>query len=81
MHSSKGLEFEVVFIVDANEGIIPHKKAVLPTELEEERRLFYVAITRAKEYLYILSSKERYNKDMEPSRFIGEIIKASKNVD
>ncbi len=77
MHSSKGLEFEVVFIVDANEGIIPHKKAVLPTELEEERRLFYVAMTRAKEYLYISSAKERYNKEMEPSRFIEEIKEAA----
>lgn len=73
MHSSKGLEFELVFIVDANEGIVPHKKAVLPAEIEEERRLFYVAMTRAKEYLYIFSSKERHNKEMEASRFIDEI--------
>ncbi|MDF2537350.1 MAG: hypothetical protein K0S76_371 [Herbinix sp.] len=75
MHSSKGLEFKVVYIVDANEGITPHKKAVLEADVEEERRLFYVAMTRAKEYLYILSAKERYNKEMDCSRFIGEIIK------
>jgi len=73
MHSSKGLEFQVVFIVDANEGITPHKKAVLDADMEEERRLFYVAMTRAKEYLYILSAKERYNKIMCSSRFIDEM--------
>jgi DNA helicase II / ATP-dependent DNA helicase PcrA len=73
MHSSKGLEFQAVFIVDANEGITPHKKAVLAEDLEEERRLFYVAMTRAKEILYIFSAKERYNKVMQWSRFIDEI--------
>ncbi len=73
MHSSKGLEYQIVFIADANEGITPHKKAVLPADVEEERRLFYVAMTRAKESLYILSAKERYNKVMQWSRFIDEI--------
>ncbi len=73
MHSSKGLEFEAVFLVDANEGISPHKKAVLEEDLEEERRLFYVAMTRAMEYLYIFSARERYNKISEWSRFIDEI--------
>ena len=73
MHSSKGLEFQIVFIVDANEGITPHKKAVLDADLEEERRLFYVAMTRAKEFLHIYSAKERYNKDMKSSRFVDEI--------
>lgn len=73
MHSSKGLEFQIVFIIDANEGITPHKKAVLAADLEEERRLFYVAMTRAKELLYIYSAKERYNKVMQWSRFIDEI--------
>ncbi len=73
MHSSKGLEFEAVFIVDANEGITPHKKAVLPADLEEERRLFYVAMTRAKSLLYIFSARERYNKTVQWSRFIDEI--------
>jgi DNA helicase-2/ATP-dependent DNA helicase PcrA len=46
---------------------------VLPPDVEEERRLFYVAMTRAKDNLYILSAKERYNKVMEHSRFIDEI--------
>lgn len=73
MHSSKGLEFQVVFIADANEGITPHKKAILAADLEEERRLFYVAMTRAKEYLYIFSAKERYNKVLQSSRFLDEI--------
>lgn len=73
MHGAKGLEYRVVFIVDANEGIAPHKKAVLPEDIEEERRLFYVAMTRAKERLYILSSKERYNKVMPCSRFVEEL--------
>lgn len=75
MHSSKGLEFRVVFIVDANEGITPHKKATLPADLEEERRLFYVAMTRAKEQLFIFSARERYNKVVQWSRFIDEMRK------
>ncbi|TAH64636.1 MAG: ATP-dependent helicase [Anaerolineaceae bacterium] len=74
MHSSKGLEFSRVFLIDVNEGITPHKKAVLPESIEEERRLFYVAMTRAKKQLYIFSSKQRYNKAMIPSRFIAETI-------
>ncbi len=74
MHSSKGLEYEAVFIVDANEGITPHRKAVVDADLEEERRLFYVAMTRAKEYLHIYSVKERYNKELACSRFVGEIL-------
>lgn len=74
MHSSKGLEYEAVFIVDANEGITPHRKAVVDADLEEERRLFYVAMTRAKEYLHIYSVKERYNKELACSRFVGELL-------
>lgn len=74
MHSSKGLEYQVVFIVDANEGITPYRKAVLEADMEEERRLFYVAVTRAKEYLHIYSSKERYNKELSLSRFVGEML-------
>lgn len=79
MHSSKGLEFHTVFILDANEGIIPHKKAVLPEDIEEERRLFYVAMTRAKEALYIFSAKERYNKVSARSRFLDELSEAAEN--
>lgn len=74
MHSSKGLEYQVVFIIDANEGIMPHHKSILDEDIEEERRLFYVAMTRAKEYLHIYNVKERYNKELSPSRFVGEIL-------
>jgi DNA helicase-2/ATP-dependent DNA helicase PcrA len=76
MHSSKGLEYRAVFIMDASEGVTPHKKAVLTSDIEEERRLFYVAMTRAKEYLYLLNAKERYNKVMTRSRFLEELMKA-----
>lgn len=79
MHSSKGLEYHTVFIADANEGITPHKKAVLPEDLEEERRLFYVAMTRAKQALLIYSAKERYNKVSDRSRFIDELLVIDKN--
>lgn len=72
MHGAKGLEYQVVYILDANEGITPHKRAALPAELEEERRLFYVAMTRAKKYLHIYWTKERYHKKIEASRFVKE---------
>lgn len=62
MHSSKGLEYRIVFVVDANEGIVPHHKAGLPADIEEERRLFYVAMTRAKERLHLCAVKERYHR-------------------
>ena len=75
MHSSKGLEYKVVYIIDANEGIMPYNKAVLESEIEEERRMFYVAMTRAKEDLHIFYTKERYNKKQEISRFVSEISK------
>lgn len=72
MHSSKGLEFKVVYILDANEGVTPHHKAVLEPDMEEERRMFYVAMTRAKERLHICYVKERYHKKQEVSRFVEE---------
>ena len=74
MHGSKGLEYEVVIIIDVNEGIIPHQKAVLDEDLEEERRMFYVAMTRAKKNLYIYFSKDRFNKEMTMSRFVAELL-------
>lgn len=73
MHSSKGLEYEVVFVMDINEGTTPHKKAVKDADLEEERRLFYVAVTRAKTYLFLYSLKELYQKEVQISRYIGEL--------
>ena len=74
MHSSKGLEYRIVYILDANEGVTPHQKSVLDADLEEERRLFYVAMTRAKERLHIYSVRERYHKKVDISRFIGEYL-------
>lgn len=74
MHSSKGLEYQAVFLPDVNESIVPHTKAVLDADLEEERRLFYVAMTRAKTYLHMYSLKERYNKPLEPSRYLEELV-------
>ena len=74
MHSSKGLEYDTVYIIDANEEITPHKKSVFESEIEEERRMFYVAMTRAKNKLVITYPKVRFNKEMEVSRFINEIM-------
>ena len=74
MHSAKGLEFKIVYILDANEGVTPHHKAFLDADMEEERRMFYVAMTRAKEQLYVYYVKERYHKAQEASRFVGEYL-------
>ncbi len=78
IHSAKGLEFEVVFLIGMEDGIFPHQNSFLESGgLEEERRLCYVGITRAKERLYISNAKRRmlYGKDVinPPSRFIKEI--------
>jgi len=74
MHSAKGLEYDAVFLIDINEGIVPYQKAVLDEDIEEERRMFYVAMTRAKRYLDICYVKERHGREMEPSRFVGELL-------
>ncbi len=74
MHSSKGLEYRIVFIIDANEGITPHKRVIFEEDMEEERRLFYVAMTRAKELLYIFSVRKLYGKKAEQSRFVEELL-------
>ncbi len=80
MHSAKGLEYQVVFIIDANEEITPHHKAVLDEDLEEERRMFYVAMTRAKSFLTIYWTKERYNKELAVSRFVRELFLDSEDL-
>lgn len=84
IHAAKGLEFKVVFIIGAEEGILPHINSLNSSgELEEERRLCYVAITRAKEKLYITNSERRmlYGRTEyhTPSRFIDEINKSLLN--
>jgi DNA helicase-2/ATP-dependent DNA helicase PcrA len=86
MHAAKGLEFPVVFIAGAEEGIIPHERSLEDEEasisrganpIEEERRLFYVAITRAQDKLYITSCQKRNRRDSSgdrlPSPFLSEI--------
>ncbi len=73
MHSSKGLEYAYVYILDAAEGITPYKKAVLEADLEEERRMFYVAMTRAKKELTICYAKKTGSKEMKVSRFLQEM--------
>ncbi len=80
MHSAKGLEFGTVFLPSLTEGVMPHGSAVLDFEIEEERRLFYVAMTRARERLVFSSFSETgYDNDVEPSRFLSELgIKISK---
>lgn len=73
-HASKGLEFDACIIISANEGVTPGKKALKENNTEEERRAFYVAMTRARKYLHILYTKSCYNKKCECSRFVKEII-------
>lgn len=73
LHSSKGLEFPIVYVIDVNEGIMPYKKAVLDNEIEEERRMFYVGMTRAQNELYLYSVKTLNNHEMEVSRFLKEM--------
>ena len=74
IHAAKGLEFDAVFIIEANEGRIPYKKAKTEKETEEERRLFYVAMTRAKELLKICYKKKKNGKEVSPSRFVEELL-------
>ena len=74
IHAAKGLEFDTVFLIEANEGRIPYKKAKTEQETEEERRLFYVAMTRAKEVLKICYVKTKNGKETSPSRFVEELL-------
>lgn len=74
MHASKGLEFDRVYLPDCQEGKIPSAKSVTEAEIEEERRMFYVAMTRAKERLHVCYVRERYGKKQEMSRFIEEYL-------
>lgn len=73
LHASKGLEYDIVIIPEVNEGMIPYKKAVLEAELEEERRMMYVGMTRAKKKLFLSYVETIRNKKTEPSCFLSEI--------
>jgi DNA helicase-2/ATP-dependent DNA helicase PcrA len=78
MHAAKGLEFPLVFIVGLEDGLFPHSRSATdPAELEEERRLCYVAITRAERFLYVTHAMKRrvYGEEMasEPSQFLNEM--------
>ena len=81
LHASKGLEFTQVFLLNVNEGMIPYQRAFMEDEVEEERRLFYVGMTRAKRKLHLLWVKERYNRHMEPSRFLEPLRGVEKAVE
>lgn len=84
LHASKGLEFPVVFIVGCEEGVLPYERPGRPVDVDEERRLFYVGVTRAQRQLALLSAKTRFlfgqRMDNPPSRFVGDIEAALKEV-
>lgn len=73
LHSAKGLEYPTVYLLDVNEEIMPYKKAVLAADMQEERRMFYVGVTRAKDALYVNSVKKYNGKEVEISRFVEEL--------
>ena len=77
-HSSKGLEFDIVYIIDVNEGSVPYKKAKGVDEIEEERRMFYVAMTRARKKLFICYCAENFGKSIGKSDFVIELSSKSK---
>ena len=77
VHASKGLEFPIVFVVGMEQNLFPHERSLAEGNEEEERRLFYVAVTRAKEQLFLTCAKERYKfKEFVrqiPSRFLKDV--------
>lgn len=74
LHSVKGLEYDCVYILDIVEGVIPYQKAVLEEDIEEERRMFYVGMTRARKELTLCTVRERFDRKTEPSRFLEELM-------
>ncbi|HSN73780.1 MAG TPA: UvrD-helicase domain-containing protein, partial [Anaerolineae bacterium] len=84
LHAAKGLEFPMVFIVGCEEGLLPYERPGKPVDVDEERRLFYVGVTRAQHRLVLLSARTRFlfgqRRDNAPSRFVGDIADALKQV-
>jgi superfamily I DNA/RNA helicase len=84
LHAAKGLEFPVVFIAGCEEGLLPYVRPGRPVDVDEERRLFYVGVTRAQRQLVLLSARTRFlfgqRMDNAPSRFVGDIEAALKEV-
>ena len=78
LHSVKGLEYDRVYILDVNEGTMPYHKATLVSEMEEERRMFYVGMTRARKELHLYYIEEKLGKKVEPSRFLLELEESPK---
>ena len=78
MHGSKGLEYKVVFLINAVNGVTPNKNAETALELQEERRMFYVAMTRAKDQLYIIKPETYYEDKAEPSPYYKQMLKICK---
>ena len=74
LHAAKGLEFASVLIIGANEGRMPYQKARTDAEIEEERRLFYVGMTRARDELKVCYVKIKNGKAVKPSRFAEELL-------
>ncbi len=84
LHGAKGLEFDVVFLIGCEEGFLPHSRTIdaratdaAPADVEEERRLFYVGVTRAKELLFLSRAKARVLRGKAtprtPSRFLADV--------
>ena len=80
IHNAKGLEFEIVFILSLDQNVLPHYLSIKQATYDEERRLFYVALTRAKQKIYMTRCLRRmqqgFYQDTVPSMFLGEIDEA-----
>ena len=84
LHASKGLEFSVIFIVGCEEDLIPYQKRGEDSDIEEERRLFYVGMTRTRKKLVLMNAKKRFlfgeRCENSPSRFLNDIEEALKEI-
>ncbi len=77
-HNAKGLEFDIVYLISIVDGLVPYELSKTASEIEEERRLFYVGITRSKKELYLSTIKNRYGKEVSKSVFLSNLIKRRK---